>query len=355
MFWALFCEVVTIKSKKSLGRSSPLLLFQQSHSPSHASSFLLMILSFHSTPRIGPYPGDCNSPDTCIRGYNYEMYRWFHYGLVWVSLVYMIIIMCMVYAAVRHHELSSKLSDYVNEEEGKQELNEDNEDDDHHHIGDGDEVKSEEKIDLSRPLPSARVPSRRKRATPSQASSTGPEAQRKAAEQLLINEKTKKSRRIMIQAFLYVGAVFLTWVFISITRILLTLSADLTRTEAVQNYFVFLLLGSFFAPLQGLFNCLIYFRYRIAKKLCSHRRQPNSTTTTPEVEQDGMTQFDLQQWLVSRNNATAGNGRQQESEGGDSQQQQGSSSRRIESLDTPAAPAREDIIHDEYDAENDYY
>ncbi|KAL7519445.1 hypothetical protein ACHAWF_000241, partial [Thalassiosira exigua] len=63
-----------------------------------------------------------------------------------------------------------------------------------------------------------------------------------------------KSKKVAIQAGLFVGALYLTWVFTTITRIY--------QITTGKNSFVLLVLMATFFPLQGFFNCLVYLRPR---------------------------------------------------------------------------------------------
>eukprot|EP00584_Thalassiosira_punctigera_P007922 CAMPEP_0172535842 /NCGR_PEP_ID=MMETSP1067-20121228/7677_1 /TAXON_ID=265564 ORGANISM="Thalassiosira punctigera, Strain Tpunct2005C2" /NCGR_SAMPLE_ID=MMETSP1067 /ASSEMBLY_ACC=CAM_ASM_000444 /LENGTH=453 /DNA_ID=CAMNT_0013320799 /DNA_START=364 /DNA_END=1725 /DNA_ORIENTATION=+ len=64
----------------------------------------------------------------------------------------------------------------------------------------------------------------------------------------------RKSKKVAIQAALFVGALYLTWIFTTITRIY--------QITTGNNNFVLLVLMATFFPLQGFFNCLIYLRPR---------------------------------------------------------------------------------------------
>eukprot|EP00551_Chaetoceros_affinis_P004873 CAMPEP_0203668282 /NCGR_PEP_ID=MMETSP0090-20130426/4952_1 /ASSEMBLY_ACC=CAM_ASM_001088 /TAXON_ID=426623 /ORGANISM="Chaetoceros affinis, Strain CCMP159" /LENGTH=307 /DNA_ID=CAMNT_0050532681 /DNA_START=471 /DNA_END=1394 /DNA_ORIENTATION=+ len=249
---------------------------------------------------IGKYPADCDSPEMCQRGYNYVKYRYaFGYAPVWLSLLYLTIVMFVVYVSVRKEEQSSKLADYVEEDHANEAREHGNTNIDNARE---ERMEVEEKIDLSQPqpqhlpVPSSRQSTRSRTSTLQQTSD-----QRKAA--ALLKKKTEKSRRIMMQAFLYVAAVFITHIFSSILRIVLDLNPDLTRKEAVENFFPLLLFGSIFSPLQGLFNCLIYFRYKIARAI-KNRRQGGAVKITKPVVQDGKKDFNLEEWLATRNAST---------------------------------------------------
>jgi hypothetical protein len=116
----------------------------------------------------------------------------------------------------------------------------------------------------------------------------------------ITRRNNKKSRRIMVQAFLYLCALSATWTFSTITVMTLTINN--------QSYYPLLLLGAFFTPLQGFFNCLIYFRYKISK--CYQERQkkkrqkgnPNQQKHIGFVRQEGKSQeqFNFDEWLASR-------------------------------------------------------
>ncbi|KAL7532153.1 hypothetical protein ACHAXR_004470 [Thalassiosira sp. AJA248-18] len=64
----------------------------------------------------------------------------------------------------------------------------------------------------------------------------------------------RKSKKVAIQAALFVGALYLTWFFTTITRIY--------QITTGKNSFTLLVLMATFFPLQGFFNCLIYLRPR---------------------------------------------------------------------------------------------
>lgn len=63
-----------------------------------------------------------------------------------------------------------------------------------------------------------------------------------------------KSKNVVIQAWLFVGALYVTWFFTTITRIYGVVMG--------KNNFVLLVLMAIFFPLQGFFNCLVYLRPR---------------------------------------------------------------------------------------------
>jgi len=130
---------------------------------------------------IAPYPDDCDSQETCIRGWNSNFYRLaFMYGWVWTILLYVSISM---FAIFRHASDVEKQSDEFRR-----------------------------------------------------------------------GHKKKMSESVRFKALLYVGSLFSTWIFGSITRLLQMI------TGKVYTPLLFLLV--IFFPLSGFFNFLIYFRPR---------------------------------------------------------------------------------------------
>ena len=116
--------------------------------------------------------------------------------------------------------------------------------------------------------------------------------------QKLMIKKTEKAKHIMNQAFLFLTAYTLTWSFATMTRITLTINNKM--------YFPLLFLGTAFTPLQGLFNSLIYFRYKILKWYHIHfrskkQRQLNRIKRNVDAtDKENEAQFDLQEWLSIR-------------------------------------------------------
>ncbi|KAL3815478.1 hypothetical protein ACHAXA_000715 [Cyclostephanos tholiformis] len=68
------------------------------------------------------------------------------------------------------------------------------------------------------------------------------------------DSRGRKSRQVAKQALLFVGALYLTWIFTTISRIYNILTGK-------QSFLLQVLMAIFF-PLQGFFNCLIYLRPR---------------------------------------------------------------------------------------------
>ena len=79
--------------------------------------------------------------------------------------------------------------------------------------------------------------------------------------------KMERSRKVAIQSALFVGALYLTWSFTTITRIY--------QVTTGNNSTTLLVLMAIFFPLQGFFNFLVYCRPRYLR--CKSRN-PNLTT-----------------------------------------------------------------------------
>mmetsp|Transcript_29059 Transcript_29059/g.57993 ORF Transcript_29059/g.57993 Transcript_29059/m.57993 type:complete len:436 (+) Transcript_29059:79-1386(+) len=77
-----------------------------------------------------------------------------------------------------------------------------------------------------------------------------------------IVRRNKKARKVAIQAALFIGALYLTWVFTTITRIY--------QIATGRNEFALLVLMAIFFPLQGFFNALIYIRPRYLRCRSRH-------------------------------------------------------------------------------------
>uniref|UniRef100_A0A7S2RHZ5 G-protein coupled receptors family 2 profile 2 domain-containing protein n=2 Tax=Mucochytrium quahogii TaxID=96639 RepID=A0A7S2RHZ5_9STRA len=67
--------------------------------------------------------------------------------------------------------------------------------------------------------------------------------------------KHRKSQKVATQAFLYIGAFYVTWIFGTVNRLIITIDHEIVITPL-------LILQSFFTPLQGFLNFLVYVRPR---------------------------------------------------------------------------------------------
>jgi len=197
----------------------------------------------------GSYPVNCDSPETCVRGWNYAAYRWvFFFSVIWISLVYNIVTMTLVYFSVR------KLEEPVQIDHNSNANN-----------------NIDNTTDIIPPAPK--------------------------------QQNTRKSKRVMTQAFLYVGAVFLTWTWSTITRIILSINN--------KSYFPLLVLGMIFTPLQGFFNALIYFRYKLLK-LCKQKKRgrPNNDSNMRDADRENedspQSKFSLRQWIAAKDKTGMG-------------------------------------------------
>jgi len=76
--------------------------------------------------------------------------------------------------------------------------------------------------------------------------------------QLLGSDQNRMSRSVAAQAFLYVFALYITWLFTTITRVYSTVFKRTNKTT--------LMLMATFFPLQGFWNAFIYYRPRWIQK-----------------------------------------------------------------------------------------
>mmetsp|Transcript_15479 Transcript_15479/g.23517 ORF Transcript_15479/g.23517 Transcript_15479/m.23517 type:complete len:383 (+) Transcript_15479:141-1289(+) len=73
-----------------------------------AGSFLKLYSNAGFICWIAPYPDDCDSPETCIRGWNYNFYRIaFMYAWVWATLLYVAISMLVIFVHTHRVEKSA--------------------------------------------------------------------------------------------------------------------------------------------------------------------------------------------------------------------------------------------------------
>jgi len=155
-----------------------------------ADLFRFMKLTTFFLHRIGgTYPPRCDSPETCIRGWNYQPYQWaFFYAIIWAALIYIAVTQWIIYKAVLNQE------------------------------------KRTERFSFRARFSAVRPKNR------------------------------KKSRRVMVQSLLYVGALFVGYSLPTIFRV--------HYTATKETNFHLLKAAVIVTPLQGVWNCLIYLKPR---------------------------------------------------------------------------------------------
>ena len=123
-----------------------------------------------------PYPGNClNDPDVpCERGELAFVFRWVHYGIIWSAIFFVTVGMFLIYRKVQVNEAKTKRF--------------------RHH------VYPEEK-DAPRPARRLSFINRQENALREQQEAVG------------------RSRKVANQAMLFVGALYLTWVFTTVSQV----------------------------------------------------------------------------------------------------------------------------------------
>lgn len=166
-----------------------------------------------------PYPAGCTQDNSCSRGELAPMFRWIHYSFVWTAIFFVTVGMVSIYLAVRKQEARSlKIN-------GLQDNN-----------------KSKKWCSIGNMLESS--------ITSSHSSFGGLNTNQIP----FPKRRYRRSGDVAVQAQLYIYALYATWLFTTITRVI--------QTTANENWYPSLLLMAIFFPLQGFWNCFIYLRPR---------------------------------------------------------------------------------------------
>lgn len=161
---------------------------------------------------FAPFPAGCGDGAgqvPCERGELAHLFRWIHYGIIWSSIFFMTVAMFLIYRFVRQQEMSAT----------------------------------------------------KYRLRPGSVTSDTASPPKSSCD-----DNRRKTRQVANQALLFCGALYLTWIFTTLTRIFQTVQGI--------TYFPLLVLMSIFFPLQGFFNCLIYLRPRYLKE---RRKSPEKS------------------------------------------------------------------------------
>lgn len=112
-------------------------------------------------------------------------------------------------------------------------------------------------------------------------------------------------RQVFIQSVLYLSAFYFSWTFLLAAAIE---ASPMTPRANELNIYGFYLTCFILAPLQGAWNCVIYFRPRLMSRWSSKRAKPASRLSSSEQQQDHRSQgrsiFKLPRW--SRPNSHTG-------------------------------------------------
>ena len=186
-----------------------------------------------------PFPAGCTAEDgNCTRGALAPTFRWIHYALVWTAIVFITVAMLAIYWTVRKQEVRSlEISGLVTDKSDKW-----------HSIGEAYISRNSCTLDVSSQVDSMASPAP---ATPAA------QLHKQQTPHKRIKRTYQRSRDVAAQAGYYILALYATWLFTTITRLI--------QNFGGQFYPSVLLMAIFF-PLQGFWNCCIYVRPRLIAK-----------------------------------------------------------------------------------------
>jgi len=175
---------------------------------------------------LASYPKGCNAElGQCTRGEHVFIFRWLHYAIIWSAVLVVTIAMIVIYASVYIQEKST--ARFTDHRRGS----------------------------VMRPPP-----------TTQQANDAGPASLAESGGSGR-TQKTSKSRKVMEQAFFFCIAMYLTWIFTTVTRLI--------QVAGGQPPFPLMVFQVIFFPMQGVFNFLTYLRPRYLRTKAKH---PNIST-----------------------------------------------------------------------------
>ena len=206
-----------------------------------------------------PYPAGCTADKSCTRGELAPTFRWIHYAIVWTAILFVTFSMIFIYITVRRQEVRSRQILGLQCKSEKW-----------HSIGlamkrrnsFGCSVSSSQLFDMDTSSVS-----------PLDLGSSSIEAPR-------LKRKYRLSRDVATQARLYIYALYLTWLFTTITRLI--------QTFRYESWYPSLLLMAIFFPLQGFWNCCIYIRPTLIQK---RREQKRHARRRSKIKEQSMDKF----------------------------------------------------------------
>ncbi|KAG7348642.1 hypothetical protein IV203_017347 [Nitzschia inconspicua] len=209
------------------------------------------------------YPRNCDVDRTCERGAKAPLFQSIHYSIVWTSILFVTFGMLFIYITVRRQETRALAIRGIQPEQQEPEEH----DIDEPTLSREHRQRNNSNIDNSSSRGSrflARLSFMgRSLWTNSEKSSGGG---RRHSILFVENSVTssvnpspqqpkrelRRSNEVAAQARLYIYALYLTWLFTTITRVY--------QMTSTQKPYVFLMLMAIFFPLQGFWNCFIYVR-----------------------------------------------------------------------------------------------
>jgi len=219
---------------------------------------------------IAPYPSGCHLTNTCTRGELANVFRWIHYAIIWSAIFYVTVGMFLIYNKVRKRENKTRKFTVFESPKIKEEMkmaiqNAAEEalkyDSDGENCADNVDLNSHQQHDVSpnhHGFAQEQQPQEREDKTTSKKADDANYTcccgilSRKRSEKE--TKKKSKTRKVADQAMLFVSALYLTWIFTTLTRIF--------QITQGKTYYPLLVLMAIFFPLQGFFNASIYLRPR---------------------------------------------------------------------------------------------
>lgn len=134
------------------------------------------------------YPGGCTVDCSCTRGELAHTFQWIHFGFVWSAIAFVTVSMLLIYLKVRDRE---RRAQFLNEDQTASSMM--------HSVADTPSEESTMRR-ISRLLSFTNL-----------TTSTGESREQRGARKRITNTK-----KVVIQASLYVGALYLTWIFATV-------------------------------------------------------------------------------------------------------------------------------------------
>lgn len=225
-----------------------------------------------------PYPRNCDLTNTCQRGALAPLFQWIHYSMVWIAILFVSFGMIYIYWTVRRQEARAMAIRGIGDEqeggvgEGTQDGTAD--------AAAAAELQNTDKCSFIIRLTLEKWQSiGRSLLTNSERRSSagiGHNNEKRKTSSTISGStnftfvpqpkrELKRSKEVAAQARLYIFALYLTWLFTTVTRFYQIYSSKKPYTA--------LLLMAIFFPLRGFWNCIIYVRPTFVQRRQERERQ----------------------------------------------------------------------------------
>ncbi|KAG7337964.1 hypothetical protein IV203_032097 [Nitzschia inconspicua] len=211
------------------------------------------------------YPLNCDVDGTCERGVMAPLFKSIHYSIVWMSIIFVTFGMLFIYITVRKQETRALVIRGIQPEQQEpeeQDIDEPTLSREQRECDNSNNIDNDTSSRGSSFLARLSFMGRSLWTNSEKNSGSG----RRQSTLFMENSVTssinpsppqpkrelRRSNEVAAQARLYIYALYLTWLFTTITRVY--------QMRSTQKPYVFLMLMSIFFPLQGFWNCFIYVR-----------------------------------------------------------------------------------------------